>query len=201
MKKKYQKIVTVRKNGREDAFFSGKHPKGFTMIELIVSMFVFVVIVTASAGAFTSAFTARQKAREMQRNLEEARTAIDMMSKNIRMSTKLRPAGTQSTIYMFNNSQEKCVSYTFSGGKLYSNIYPTSDAPESASYPTCASTVGTTSMISGDVSGRFLVVPNSESPETIGKVTIKMETTVGDSTERIQTTLSLRDYKQFFYIN
>ncbi len=110
-----------------------KNRKGVSLIEILVTMFIFTLIMTSSIAAFSTFFKTRKTTREIQRGLEESRAALETMAKNIRMSSKLAAfnadgsamicspvTGCECTrIIMFNNTQKQCIVYEFSGSPDY----------------------------------------------------------------------------------
>jgi prepilin-type N-terminal cleavage/methylation domain-containing protein len=169
---------------------------GFSLLEMIIAVSIFVIVVLATAASFSNAFFSGQKTGIVLKNLENGRTAIETMAKNIRMSRKL--VGITNGIKMFNNSQGKCIAYVFSGGKLQSVFYASSDAETDSTFPTCADPDmnNASDLISSGVSGSFSVVKTSiVSPKKIGKATILIKIGTGSDIQYIQTTVSFRDFR------
>lgn len=173
-------------------------------MEVIISTFIFSLVVAVAMSVFASSFSAQKNARTEQRNLEEARTAMEMMAKNIRMSGYLVPsdlsAGGYKTIAMFNNSQMACLRYSFSGGGLTVEKYQFFAVWDPANDPPKCSNGGVTydpaaELISIPADGAFSVVQTSAAaPEKIGKATILIKIGTGGESQNIQTTVSFRDY-------
>lgn len=99
-----------------------KKLSGFSLVEMILVIAISAIIVLAVGRIFSTGMMTSQKNRVMQKNLEEARSTMEIMAKNIRMSqyTKRVPAsgGSAGTVslYMYNSSQDKCISYQFNNG-------------------------------------------------------------------------------------
>ena len=182
MERKNQKTEIFRKN------------KGFTLVELLVAIFVFSLMITVSISAFSSVIISRKNTRITQKNVEEARTAIETMAKNIRMSTNLGPGGSSRTsIYMYNNSQEMCVAYRFSSNRLQTNFYANAGSEED---PDCDSPSGWINIINTNAVGKFYVVESDDTTddEAIGRATIHLTIGSGNLEKHMQTTVSFRDY-------
>ncbi|MDO9231355.1 MAG: prepilin-type N-terminal cleavage/methylation domain-containing protein [bacterium] len=165
-----------------------KNYQGFSLLEMLISMFIFVVTIIIAVSIFANVASARQKSRKIQKNMEDARTALDLMAKNMRMSTGLGEVSNQE-IYMYNNSQGQCVSYKFDNNKLKISQETPSDtdnpACDTITYPSYSSVIGS------DVSGSFVVVPTSIiAPKAVGKATVIL-TIDGVN---MQTSVSFRDY-------
>ncbi|KKP79990.1 MAG: hypothetical protein A2271_01040 [Candidatus Moranbacteria bacterium RIFOXYA12_FULL_35_19] len=169
-----------------------KNNAGFSILELLIAMFIFVLTIITAVSIFASVSSTRQKSREIQRNMEDARTALDLMAKNMRMSTGLSEVGnTHQEIYMFNTSQGDCISYKFdSDNKLKISQIPSAN---SSNCSTIAYTYNP--IISSDVSGSFSITPTLATaiPKRVGKATIVLTI---DGTTTMQTTVSFRDYKE-----
>ncbi len=179
-----------------------KNKKGFSFLEVIISTFIFSLVIVVAVSAFASSFSAQKTVRKEQRNLEEARTAMETMAKNIRMSSNLvpsNPSGSEyKTIAMFNNSQSVCLRYHFTGVKLTvarGNFAVGVNVPLDCSNGVIAYSAPT-ELISIPVDGRFRVVKTSTvAPEKIGKATILINIGSGSELQNIQTTVSFRDYE------
>lgn len=63
--------------------------KGFTLIELIVSIFVFLIIMTGIVSIFASQIRAYRHARVSQNDLENAQFAMNYLAKTFRTATIL----------------------------------------------------------------------------------------------------------------
>ena len=62
--------------------------KGFTLVELLVTMAIFLIIVSATVGIFTSALKGQRKALAMQEILNQTNYSLEYMSRAIRMAQK-----------------------------------------------------------------------------------------------------------------
>lgn len=172
--------------------------KAFSLVELIVAMSIFFLVVSASTSVFVTVISARKKVKNVQINLEDARYALELMAKNIRMSTNV--SLNSGVIYMLNNSQNKCVSYKFDSIQrtIKEDVFSFS-APAECSV--AGNYLSYNPIVFGEVNSlKFDVVPSSASPsKKVGKVTVSVEITAGNDsnadTVKIQTTVSLRDYK------
>jgi prepilin-type N-terminal cleavage/methylation domain-containing protein len=174
---------------------NGKNTRGFSLIEMLVSMFIMVTIVMAVTAVFAKSYSARKAAREAQTNLEEARTAIEAIAKNMRMSSHTREDGTGKTLTMLNNSQGICLKYRFftdsTGQKKLSQ---SSRLPSGAADDCSAGAYGAEGeMISKTVDGGFHIIETDRTAgsERVGRGTIWIKM----GTQTLQTTVSFRDYQ------
>ncbi|MFZ2300028.1 MAG: prepilin-type N-terminal cleavage/methylation domain-containing protein [Candidatus Moraniibacteriota bacterium] len=175
-----------------------KHGSGFTLIEMMIAMFLFVILIVAVSQIFSAAFSGYRDAKAAQRDLETAQFAINTIAKELRTSTVVSSSGSQSTVKFYDYSQSTCFQYRVSGGNLQ---VASSGAPSDASACDSSNLSSFTTIASGILSGRFFVTlsePASGTPPTggtVGKVTISLEIGEGSAHQaRIQTSASLRDY-------
>lgn len=64
-----------------------KKTAGFTLIEMLVAVFVFSVIMTLATGAIFSIISANKKSQEIKAAMDNLSSALDSMSRNIRYGT------------------------------------------------------------------------------------------------------------------
>lgn len=81
-----------------------KDRKGFTLVELLVAISVFVVIVTFSLGAVVSILDAGRKARSLKAMMTNLNFALEVMSREIKFGTNYH-CGTTSS---FPPSPQNC---------------------------------------------------------------------------------------------
>lgn len=175
--------------------------KGLSLVELLVSMFIFVLIMLVITSVFIVMVKARKEAREMQKNMENLRSAIEFMAKNIRMSSVDYPdAGTVNAhaIYIYNHSQQKCMVFYFPGV-----------ATKSIKFAEVAGTreaMSDCSSVSYEGLDKYLAIFGDVNPiqevdfyynqfatnSTLGKVTISAR--MQGIQDSMQTTVSLRNY-------
>lgn len=173
---------------------------GFSLVEMIIAIFVFSVIMTTVTATFVSVINTRKKVKAVQQDVEDARFAMELMAKTLRTSHVVSPTlpSTVSDIKVFDYSQSKCIEYRLAGNKLQSGEATAVDEVACAT-----ATPGPFSdMTSGYLNNLSLdVIPSSGT--TRGKVTIAMKicynlTCSGANSDavNIQTTVSLRDYEE-----
>jgi prepilin-type N-terminal cleavage/methylation domain-containing protein len=193
-----------------------KNNPGFSLVEMIIVAAISAIIAMAVAQIFLTGVKTFETNKGMQKNLEEARVSMEMMSKNIRMSkyTVLD----SDTIYMYNTSQGQCMSYRFNSvNKVLEYAYcsPKTDDGTTSGNPVgsdddpgtvCQGSGGVcfggsaysyNNLAQSNIIGKFDVTPTNRNPgaEEIGRATISM--TVGNGTDlqqTIQSSVSFRDY-------
>lgn len=178
--------------------FSNTSNRGFTLIEVIVSVAVFLIVMTAVTNTFTSGFSNYKSVKKAQKNLEDVQFAMNLIAKELRTSTVVVPDtnDTVSTIRFYDYSQGACIEYVISATQITKakvNI-ATMSGCSSANLGTATPLVQLGSATGALISGRFIVRP-SVSGSVAGKVTISLQ--IRESATqiaRIQSTVSLRDY-------
>src|SRR3989344_8179976 len=61
-----------------------KKQKGFTLIELMVAVSIFIVVMTISMGSIIAVFDANRKSRSLKTVLNNLNLAVESMSKEMR---------------------------------------------------------------------------------------------------------------------
>ncbi|MDO8240728.1 MAG: prepilin-type N-terminal cleavage/methylation domain-containing protein [Candidatus Moranbacteria bacterium] len=178
--------------------------KGFSLMEMIVAIFVFSLLMTTMVSTFVSVVSVRKKARMLQQDTENARFAIEQMSKTLRTSTVLNPIDRTpvQNLQFFDYSRNSCLEYNFSSPKLQSRAgtWTNSGTPEVT--PICNFSSSYSDMISGSLnSANFFVVKSASVP--VARVTISLHicynnVCTGEAGDEvaIQSAVSLRDYQE-----
>lgn len=106
--------------------------KGFTLIEILVSLSVFVIVMTISLGAILSVTDMNEKVRTRKTAIDNLNFALDSMSRTIRFGTVYHCGGgtistpadcaSGDTSMSVLASDGNRVTYSFSGGSLTKSI-------------------------------------------------------------------------------
>ena len=138
--------IKIKSDGQKSA---GKYP-GFSLLELLMVILILGIISIAVGGIFLNSMKTFEKNKEMQKNLEDGRSAMELMAKTMRMSSyaKAYPStlATINYLYMYNNSTGQCVSYKFDNTAAVQKLYvaecvPSFDTTTGAPVPPAGSTV------------------------------------------------------------
>jgi type IV pilus assembly protein PilW len=81
-----------------------RDPRGFTLIELIIAMAIGLIVFASVAATFTSqtrAYTAQEQINQMEQN---ARGALDIMSREIKMAGYKPNGGTVSGVVSYSST-------------------------------------------------------------------------------------------------
>lgn len=169
-----------------------KKYSAFSLIELMVAIFILSLITLVAVSVFANIVRARKNAIKDSSDIGAGREAIEIMAKNIRMSSHLSPAGNSSLVYFFSEVTGECISYSISNNVLKS----ATASPNGTDCTPGAVTYNYTAMTRSDmtVAGSFIVTQTNatSSPKVIGRVTMIM---LIDGKYNLQTTLSVRNYE------
>lgn len=185
--------------------------KGFTLVELMVSVFIFLMIMTATVTIFTREITAYRIARETQKNLENAQFTLNFIAKTLRTSQVNTLE--EDELYAYDHSQGKCFIFTFDGDALKmarqtdsTTMTATACSKDNVSFPS-GDMDSPIELTIGDVTGAFYGKKSDDGTQYsdvntagVGAVTTVLLITPeggarGHSEEiPVQTTVSLRDY-------
>lgn len=176
-----------------------KKQKGFSLIEMLVSIFISTLIMLSVTASFASAFKTQKKAREVQRGIEEAKGALEYMAKIIRMSNNIKSSASNK-VSMYNKSLEECKVFSYASGEIieYScspslDENPCANADNSDCSGVSYNNGGSGTKITGDDVLNDLEF--SVDGIKIKRVTIRMEMADDyDPNAKLQTTVSSRDY-------
>lgn len=92
--------------------------KGFSLLELIIAIFIFTLIMTTAVGVFSNIIKGYRKAKVTQRDLEDAQTAMNVLAKSLRTSVAVSCDGADCTqaphqrVRIYDFSQTKCIEYS-----------------------------------------------------------------------------------------
>lgn len=171
-----------------------KNIRGFTLLEVLVSLFIFSIVMMATAQIFGTAYSGYRMTRLVQRDIENAQFAMNVLAKTLRTSTVVSASGSRQLVKFFDYSQGtegRCFLYQISADALQVA------SGDSTGVNHCnGMTLNTfTTVTTGTVTGSFQVTP-SDPATRVGKVTISLVISEMTSVHsaRLQTSVSLRDF-------
>lgn len=165
-----------------------KKQKAFSLPEVIVAMFIFVLMMLVVTSVFAVMVKTRKQARDMQQRMENVRYAVELMAKNIRMS---RVDDVDAlNLYIYNYSQGKCMHFKFNNSNVEIEEAVTESDQDCESFGYS----GSINLAEGDIDGGEFYFSKPGADSSLGKVTILMKMAGGK--ENAQTTVSLRNYNQ-----
>ena len=97
-----------------------KRNRGYTLIELLVALSIFVIVVIVVLGLFSMAIKGQRKIIAQQNVQENARFLLEFMAKEIRMSTINSSNGVLGSLAITRSDGDP-VDYTITSGKLFRN--------------------------------------------------------------------------------
>ena len=179
--------------------------RGFTLVEMLVAVSLFVMVVAISIGAILSVFDANKKAQSSKTVVDNLNMAVENMARTVRFGEKYHCGYTGSFSSAQNcpdnNNGDTLLAVTFNGGRVCYRLYGT--AIQRSDDPNCAETTYTDITSSDTVIEylRFYVFGNPSSdtsqPYVIavikGRVGSKVSTQTSFSIETLmsQRTLDL----------
>ena len=169
--------------------------KGFSLIEVLIAIFIFILTITMLAGSFSSFFKNYTNSKKMQKDVENAQYAMNLMAKTIRTSSVPNASGSMGTFRIFDYSHptDNCIEYKYASSMITVSSVTKTDPTEcnAASMPAAAA------LTSNNITGAYvLATPTSGS--TLGKVTVVLSVQDQSSTVNkpyaipIQMSVSLR---------
>lgn len=99
---------------------------GFTLIELIVAVFIFSVLVVIAGGSFVSALSLQRRALNIKKIEENGRFVLELMAREIRVANPINtpdntcPSGI-STLN-FEHPVNGSIIYSLSGNQVHRNV-------------------------------------------------------------------------------
>lgn len=179
--------------------------RGFTLVETLVSMFIFVLVIATVSQIFVSAFSGYRYEKSVQTDLETAQFAMNTIAKELRTASIVAPssASTVTSVRFFDYSQNKCLGYRINGGGLEMaqsgtiTLTTPNDTPADAINACTISSLSPYSVIaSGIKGGSFSIIPSNKDTKVVGRVTFSLQIGTGLTLHQanIQTSVSSRDY-------
>ena len=198
-----QKSIQLLADKNRQRADKNKKYAGFSFLEVIVSLSIFVLIVVVTIFSFSSMVMTNKKASGINGSLENNKGVFEDMAKTIRMSDQLQVVG--KTVYMYNFSRSQCVSYRFQNSEVEVSRFTGTPALP-ANQPDCSSSnanYGSSSypyQTDSDATidtttSAFKLVNSVNAP--ISRVTILMKF----NSWTLQTSVSTRNYDTLLYEN
>jgi prepilin-type N-terminal cleavage/methylation domain-containing protein len=109
-----------------------RYTKGFTLVEIMVSLSVFLIVMTISLGAILSVTDMNEKVRTRKVAMDNLNFALDSMSRTIRFGTRYHCGGGDVALtadcasgessFSVRASNGTTVTYAFSGGSITRSV-------------------------------------------------------------------------------
>jgi len=171
-----------------------KTKKAFTLIEVIVAVFIFALVASAASGIFVKMIQSYRYAKVVQRDLESAQYAMNLMAKTLRTSSidDSEAFSSPGSVLIYDYSQGKCIEYTFDNNEV---SFKESTSPVGGIDGCVTASYSDPNIVAENVDGRFDYLASSNGV-AMGKVTISMTVKSGNRDTNIQSSVSLRDYSE-----
>jgi prepilin-type N-terminal cleavage/methylation domain-containing protein len=160
--------------------------KGLSLLEVMVSIFIFTLAMTMVSGIFVSFFNAFRFARAEQRAFEDASYSLNLMTKIIRTS-KIE-SSTPSSIKLWDYSQPACYYFSFAGGSLSGDQLVAADDAACFGVATTASSVFAVTGVTGSFD-----IDTTSSSATKVTILINSDKDGGTNGTTMQTSVLLRN--------
>lgn len=98
-----------------------KSQKGFTMIELLVAMSLFVVVISIASGIFVNSLRTQKALVDLLAVNDNASLVIEQMAREIRVGSAFSGGG---TVLNFISAFGESVSYSLSDGAILRKLQP-----------------------------------------------------------------------------
>lgn len=170
--------------------------RGFTLVELLITITIFSIVITGFLGLFSSAFKYQKESLDSQYLLTNASYVTEYMSRALRMAKKDDSSGScTGTGYLnyaatingirFLNYHEKCQEFILDGNKLKVGISETAFPPVSGDFLTPTNL--DVEKLEFDISGE------TQEDNLQPKITFVLKVKIGEQRLNLQTTISQRD--------
>jgi len=190
-----------------------KIKKGFTLIEMLISVFIFSIIMTATVVVFAGYVKSHKYSRIVQKNLEGVQFAFNYIAKTLRVSSVINGDGDNKNLFTYTEAGETCTYFYINNGALWRKSLKLADVPASVSAGNkkgdkCGKilaytlTKGEKLTVGKIKDGKFYYTYTSRGddtmiPPTVGRVTISVgieDQTVPEGLIWAQTSVSLLNY-------
>lgn len=113
-------FIKTKKNFLKDLLFRIKNKKGLTLIEMIVTIGIFVLTFTMAAGLIVEIIKMQNRARVMRMIQEEARYALEEITREGRLAQGDPPFGDggDRIIFKIKENESKIVSWNSTSKQL-----------------------------------------------------------------------------------
>lgn len=176
--------------------------KGMTLLELVIAVAVFSIAMGVAASIFASSMQGSKNTEKRRQTYERTQLAMNAIAKTMRTSSVIVPSSftsvTVTRIRVFDYSQNQCVEFRVSAGKLTVSTATTKSEDCTDQTILDAPQVLSNSYLTGRFEARASNTDQTDPKR--GLVTMSFEVCPGDKAcaeeekARIQTSVSLRDY-------
>ena len=101
--------------------------KGFTLVELIVAVFIFSVLVALAGGSFISALSLQRRALNIKKVEENGRFILELMAREIRVANPIATGDNScpasgTSILAFTHPVNGAIEYSLSGNQVHRRV-------------------------------------------------------------------------------
>jgi len=98
---------------------------GFSLIELVVAVFVFSILIVLAGGSFVGALTMQKRALNIKKVEENGRFILELMAREIRVANPINTGDSACpgpSILSFQHPVNGAIQYFLSGGGVYRRV-------------------------------------------------------------------------------
>ena len=169
--------------------------KGFSLVEMLISVFIFSIIILIVIGGFAGLYKSYADNKQIQKNIENAQFAINLMSKTIRTSdvilvsnTILRTFDYSHNVSGYSGFGNGCIEYRIDGNLIRMRYLTSPASPSSISQ--CSFTSGSLRNLT---STNSIVSSNSGFMYANERVSIAIGVQTKAGVVPVQSTVSIRN--------
>jgi Tfp pilus assembly protein PilW len=167
--------------------------KGISLLEVMVSIFIFTLVMTMVSGIFFSFFNAFRFARAEEKAFEDASYAVNFMAKSLRMGKfEKDDIPDFQRIIIWDYAQNKCYYFGFTPDQLEGSEIAAADETACASQDFPAPGAGSAFAVSG-ITGKFMNTRNTLGNVSLITIVVKSNKGGGTKGALMQTSVSLRN--------
>jgi Tfp pilus assembly protein PilV len=182
-----------------------KTKKGFSLIEILVALFVFILAITMIVGVFANFLNNYVQTKRTLRDIENVQYAMNLIAKTVRTSAVKSSVGFPLQIFDYSQddfsagSEGKCISYEYNLGSQTIEMATTEDADPKSISDCTWSDLGSYAVLANNITAASVEASQSDygTVAEIGKVTMSLQVqdTIMNNTRQpitIQMSVSLR---------
>ena len=187
--------------------------QGFTLVEALVAVFVFSLVMISVVSIFSKFVIVKKRSGGIQRNMEDAKYAMELMAKTIRTSSVIECLDSTGSVMacgssvagieIYDFSQGMCIIFRFSGGTILKGSASPATAGDKSSCNFTPGAISTYQMVGNTINQMSFGVDQTVPFTKIGKVTISIAicsdpgcSGTGNDRASFQTTVSTREYSE-----
>ena len=98
--------------------------KGFTLVELVVALGIFVIVITVATSILLSSLRSLRQVAHQAGAMDNISLAVEQMAREVRMSADIDPVDREGSLlssFSFINHEGRIITYSFCGTRICRN--------------------------------------------------------------------------------